>query len=219
MAQRRHARPLTRTVRRALAARLPETSSHPVRSVLTLGPPPGGTRRAPGAQAPRGILLYGPPGCSKTLLARAVAAESGLNFLAVKGPELLSKFVGDSERAVAGLFARARGAAPAVIFFDEIDGLAGARGGGGGAGDRVLAQLLTEMDGLQVPRLAAAMESKDEMAAGERLCDTPSLQPASRKPTCSPRRAAGCQTRAPCDGCTHADTQAVQACAGGDMRA
>lgn len=57
-------------------------------------------------QAPRGVLLYGPPGCSKTLLARAVAAESGLNFLAVKGPELLSKFVGDSEKAVAALFAR-----------------------------------------------------------------------------------------------------------------
>lgn len=59
-----------------------------------------------GAQAPRGVLLYGPPGCSKTLLARAVAAESGLNFLAVKGPELLSKYVGDSEKAVAALFAR-----------------------------------------------------------------------------------------------------------------
>jgi len=162
-------------------------------------------RRAPGAQAPRGILLYGPPGCSKTLLARAVAAESGLNFLAVKGPELLSKFVGDSERAVAGLFARARGAAPAVIFFDEIDGLAGARGvgggGGAGAGDRVLAQLLTEMDGLQVARLDSAVQSKDKLAGEQRLCAATCAQPAVR--IVQP----GCQTRSPCGGCTPVDAR------------
>lgn len=105
-----------------------------------------------GAIAPKGILLYGPPGCSKTLLAKAVAATAGLNFLSVKGGELYSKYVGESERAIVTLFARARGAAPAVIFFDEIDGLVSQRGdgGGGGMGDRVLAQLLTEMDGLQV---------------------------------------------------------------------
>ncbi|KAK9786280.1 hypothetical protein WJX73_009383 [Symbiochloris irregularis] len=97
----------------------------------------------------------GPPGCSKTLLARAVAAESRLAFLAVKGPELLSKWVGGSEQAVAHLFARARSAAPAVVFFDEVDGLAGSRdaadqaGGGGSVATRVLAQLLAEMDGLK----------------------------------------------------------------------
>lgn len=96
--------------------------------------------------------MYGPPGCSKTLLARAVANEAKLNFLAVKGPELFSKYVGQAEKAVAALFARARSAAPAIIFFDELDGLAGSRGseGGSGVAERVLSQLLMEMDGLQV---------------------------------------------------------------------
>ena len=111
-----------------------------------------------GATAPKGILLYGPPGCSKTLLARAVAASTGLNFLSVKGGELFSKFVGESERAVAALFARARAAVPCVVFFDEIDGLVGSRGdtGSQGVGERVLAQLLMEMDGLQ-PRLGVVV--------------------------------------------------------------
>ena len=98
---------------------------------------------------PKGILLYGPPGCSKTLMARAIATSFSMNFLAVKGPELLSKWLGESERALASLFRRARLAAPAVIFFDEMDAIASKRGdGGGGGGDRLLSQLLTELDGV-----------------------------------------------------------------------
>jgi AAA family ATPase len=88
-----------------------------------------------GIRPPRGVLLYGPPGCSKTLAAKALASESRTNFLAVKGPELFSKYVGESERAVASLFRRARAAAPAIIFFDEIDALAAKRAeGAAGAG-------------------------------------------------------------------------------------
>ncbi|CDF36155.1 unnamed protein product [Chondrus crispus] len=103
-----------------------------------------------GLNAPSGVLLYGPPGCGKTLLARAVAAESGANFISVKGPELLSKYVGDSELAVRKVFARARSSSPCVIFFDELDALAPRRGGKGGesgASERVVNMLLTEMDG------------------------------------------------------------------------
>ncbi|GCB74861.1 hypothetical protein scyTo_0020823, partial [Scyliorhinus torazame] len=81
-----------------------------------------------GIQPPKGILLYGPPGCSKTMIAKALANESGLNFLAVKGPELLSKYVGESERAVREIFRKARAVAPSILFFDEIDALAVERG-------------------------------------------------------------------------------------------
>lgn len=105
-----------------------------------------------GISPPKGVLLFGPPGCSKTLLARAVATECGANFVSVKGAELLSKWVGESEKAVRRMFARARAAEPCVIFFDEIDALASARGagssGGGSAQARVVAQLLHEMDGI-----------------------------------------------------------------------
>ncbi|CAN6619199.1 ATPase family gene 2 protein [Trichomonascus vanleenenianus] len=102
-----------------------------------------------GIQAPRGILLYGPPGCSKTLIAKALATEAGLNFLAVKGPEIFNKFVGESERAIREVFRKARAAAPSIIFFDEIDALSAARGHGEAGGDRVLTSLLNEMDGIE----------------------------------------------------------------------
>ena len=102
-----------------------------------------------GVPAPRGILLYGPPGCSKTLMARALATEGHMNFLAVKGPELLSKWLGESERALASLFRRARMASPSIIFFDEIDAIATKRGSGDSASSgRMLSQLLTELDGV-----------------------------------------------------------------------
>ena len=98
-----------------------------------------------------GVLLYGPPGTGKTLLAKAVATECSLNFLSVKGPELINMYIGESEKNVRELFARARAAAPCVIFFDELDALAPARGAGadsGGVMDRIVSQLLAELDGL-----------------------------------------------------------------------
>ncbi|KAI5097660.1 spermatogenesis-associated protein 5 [Silurus meridionalis] len=101
---------------------------------------------------PKGVLLYGPPGCSKTMIAKALANESKLNFIAIKGPELLSKYVGESERAVREVFRKARSVAPSIVFFDEIDALAVERSstsGSSGVADRVLAQLLTEMDGIE----------------------------------------------------------------------
>jgi transitional endoplasmic reticulum ATPase len=104
-----------------------------------------------GIRAPRGILLVGPPGCGKTLFARAVATESEANFISVKGPELLSKWVGESEKAVREIFRKARMAAPSVIFFDEIDAIAPMRGldyGDSRVTERIISQLLTEMDGL-----------------------------------------------------------------------
>jgi len=104
------------------------------------------------ARAPRGLLLWGPPGTGKTLLAKAVATQARANFIAVNGPELLSRWVGAAEQAVRELFAKARQAAPCVIFIDEIDTLVPARGqylGDSGVSDRVVGQLLTELDGLQ----------------------------------------------------------------------
>ncbi len=104
-----------------------------------------------GIRPPRGILLYGPPGCGKTLLAKAVATESGANFIAVKGPEILSKWVGESEKAIREIFRRARQVAPTVVFFDEIDSIAPARGvrHDSGVTDRIVNQLLAELDGIQ----------------------------------------------------------------------
>ena len=100
----------------------------------------------------RGVLFYGPPGCGKTLMAKAVANECQANFISVKGPELLTMWFGESEANVRDLFEKARAAAPCVLFFDELDSIAGQRGGssgdGGGAADRVINQLLTEIDGV-----------------------------------------------------------------------
>ena len=105
-----------------------------------------------GVTPPRGVLIYGPPGTGKTLLAKAVANESKANFIAVKGPELLSKWVGESEKGVREVFRKARQTAPTVIFFDEIDSIASARSGSStdsGVTQRVVNQLLTEIDGLE----------------------------------------------------------------------
>jgi transitional endoplasmic reticulum ATPase len=104
-----------------------------------------------GIRPPKGILLYGPPGCGKTLLARAVATESEANFITIKGPEVFSKWVGESEKAIREVFRKARMASPTVIFFDEFDSLVPGRGMGysdSGVTERVISQLLTEMDGL-----------------------------------------------------------------------
>lgn len=104
-----------------------------------------------GIEPPKGILLYGPPGCGKTLLAKAVATESEANFIAVRGPELLSKWVGESEEGIRKIFRRARLVAPCIIFFDEMDAIAGSRGQevGTKVTERMLNQLLVEMDGVE----------------------------------------------------------------------
>jgi transitional endoplasmic reticulum ATPase len=100
---------------------------------------------------PRGVLLQGAPGTGKTLLAKAVAKQSGSNFISVKGPELISKYVGESEKGVRDVFRKARQASPCVVFFDEIDAIAPRRGAGrdGQVTERVVAQLLSEMDGIE----------------------------------------------------------------------
>jgi len=105
-----------------------------------------------GMEPSKGVLFYGPPGCGKTLLAKAIANECQANFISIKGPELLTMWFGESEANVREIFDKARGAAPCVLFFDELDSIARSRGGSygdaGGAGDRVINQILTEMDGM-----------------------------------------------------------------------
>ncbi|MDL0137170.1 ATP-binding protein, partial [Halobacterium salinarum] len=109
------------------------------------------------AAAPTGVLLHGPPGTGKTMLAKAVAASTDANFLSVDGPELMNRYVGESERGVRDLFERARRLAPAVVFLDEVDSLAPARHDTDtGASERVVSQLLTELDGLS-PRGSVAV--------------------------------------------------------------
>jgi transitional endoplasmic reticulum ATPase len=107
--------------------------------------------RSAGVRPPRGVLLHGPPGSGKTLLVKAIARESRANFISVKGPELLSKYVGESEKGVREIFRKARQASPCVVFFDEIDAIAPRRGssGDGHVTERVVAQMLSEMDGIE----------------------------------------------------------------------
>jgi transitional endoplasmic reticulum ATPase len=105
-----------------------------------------------GIRPPKGILLFGPPGCGKTMLARAIATESEANFISIKGPELFSKWVGESEKGIREVFKKGRSAAPSIVFFDELDSVAPRRGtdaGDSGASERVISQLLTEMDGIE----------------------------------------------------------------------
>ncbi|MFB6128120.1 MAG: AAA family ATPase, partial [Halolamina sp.] len=113
-----------------------------------------------GVEAPKGVLLYGPPGTGKTLMAKAVANETNANFISVRGPQLLSKWVGESEKAIRQTFRKARQVAPTVIFFDELDSLAPSRGQemGNNVSERVVNQLLTELDGLE--------EMEDVMVVG-----------------------------------------------------
>ena len=109
-----------------------------------------------GLSPSKGVLFYGPPGTGKTLLAKAVATEVSANFISVKGPELLSMWYGESESNIRDIFDKARAAAPTVVFLDELDSIAKARGGSlgdaGGASDRVVNQLLTEMDGMNAKK-------------------------------------------------------------------
>ena len=99
-----------------------------------------------GVKPPRGALIYGPPGCGKTLLGRAVATETGANMILVRGPEILSKWIGESEKAVREIFRKAKAAAPCVVIFDELDSIARYKSGEGGASENVLSQLLTEIE-------------------------------------------------------------------------
>ena len=103
-----------------------------------------------GITPPRGMVLYGPPGTGKTLIAKAVATESSANFIAIKGPEVMSKWVGESEKKLREVFRKAKQVSPCIVFLDELDALAPARGGGSenNVSDRLVDQLLTSMDGL-----------------------------------------------------------------------
>ncbi|KAI9760123.1 MAG: GTP-binding protein [Chaenotheca gracillima] len=118
-----------------------------------------------GIEPAKGLLLYGPPGCSKTMTARALATETGLNFIAVKGPEIFSMYVGETERRLREIFQKARAASPSIIFFDEIEAIASSRDGGQNNGIHTLTTLLNEMDGIEALKsvLILAATNKPEM--------------------------------------------------------
>lgn len=122
-----------------------------------------------GMSPSKGVLFYGPPGCGKTLLAKAIANECQANFISIKGPELLTMWFGESEANVRDIFDKARQSAPCVLFFDELDSIATQRGGSvgdsGGAGDRVLNQLLTEMDGINSKKTVRCSRVSSEYAS------------------------------------------------------
>ena len=128
-----------------------------------------------GVRPPKGILLTGPPGTGKTLLAKAVARESGVNFISVKGPELLSSGSGSPRKGVREVFRRARQAAPCIVFFDEIDTLAPQRGGGGEnhVSERVVSQLLTELDGIEELRGVVILATRTGPTSWTLLCCGP----------------------------------------------
>jgi transitional endoplasmic reticulum ATPase len=112
----------------------------------------------------KGILFYGPPGTGKTLIARIIANEAEANFISIKGPEILSKWVGESEQRIRTLFSKARESSPCIIFFDEIDAISGARGKTtSDAGDRVVNQLLTEMDGFEASKHVCVIAATNRM--------------------------------------------------------
>ena len=135
----------------------------------------GDSFRRMGIRPAKGILLYGPPGTGKTLLAKAVATESKANFISIKGPEIMSKWVGESEKAIRQAFKKAKQVAPAIVFLDEIDAIAPRRGGGSenGVTERVVNQLLTSIDGME------SMEGVTVMAASNRpdIIDSALLRP------------------------------------------
>ncbi len=127
-----------------------------------------------GLEVPAGVVFFGPPGCGKTLLAKAVANQSGANFISVKGPELLNMYVGESESRVRAVFSRARASAPCVIFFDELDALCPKRGNGGdggnGVSERVVNQLLTELDGLESRRDVYVIAATNRLELIDEVC-------------------------------------------------
>lgn len=127
-----------------------------------------------GLQPSKGVLFYGPPGTGKTLLAKAIANECAANFISVKGPELLSMWFGESESNIRDIFDKARAAAPCVVFLDELDSIAKSRGGSvgdaGGASDRVVNQLLTEMDGMASKKSVFIIGATNRYLPSYNLC-------------------------------------------------